>query len=367
MQGFNMGRYVPPEHEGVLSGNRLNRKNALGNRASKQRTTGELTVRFEMPFAIWCTTCPKPTIIGQGVRFNAAKRRVGNYHSTPIWAFRMRHAVCGGEIEIRTDPKNTEYVVAEGGRRRDTGAERHAGDSLVGDGEFRLETREEHDAAREGAFKRLEKTIADREASKWARDRIEGLEDVAERQWDDPYTRNQKLRAAFRVGRKQREKDAHDAETLKDKMSLDIDLLAATPEDARRAALISFGTADVEGDLNVQKALAKPLFGQSVPPVPTTPPERTSSSKAPNGRSVYSKETARLKHRHTLITEITGNTRAVHDPFLDSAQKRRTPAPKLLGVKRKRDVQEAPDHPSDGSAGASVSVGGLVTYNSDSD
>ncbi|CRK48657.1 hypothetical protein BN1723_020625, partial [Verticillium longisporum] len=96
MQGFNMGRYVPPDLEGTVSGNALHAKLPPGRSAAKP---GVQTVRFEMPFAIWCSTCPKPTIIGQGVRFNAEKRRTGAYHSTPIWTFRMRHAACGGTIE----------------------------------------------------------------------------------------------------------------------------------------------------------------------------------------------------------------------------------------------------------------------------
>ncbi|KAL9070099.1 MAG: hypothetical protein Q9157_005923, partial [Trypethelium eluteriae] len=75
MQGFNMGRYVPPEHEGTLSGNQLAGKHALGARAAKLKSAGILTVRFELPFAIWCSSCPPETLIGQGVRFNAEKKK----------------------------------------------------------------------------------------------------------------------------------------------------------------------------------------------------------------------------------------------------------------------------------------------------
>ena len=121
MQGFNMGSYVPPDKEGLTTGNALHRK----------RTT-PATVRFEMPFAVWCMNCPKPTIIGQGVRFNATKTRVGAYHSTPIWAFRFKHNICGGELEVRTDPKNTAYVVTEGGRKRDTGEGKDEEEGLEG-------------------------------------------------------------------------------------------------------------------------------------------------------------------------------------------------------------------------------------------
>src|SRR2546430_5721630 len=98
---LDMGRYVPPEYEGTTSANKLAGKHALGARARKS-SQGILTVRFEMPFAIWCTTCPQPTIIGQGVRFNAEKKKVGAYYSTPIYSFRMKHSICGGWIEIQT-------------------------------------------------------------------------------------------------------------------------------------------------------------------------------------------------------------------------------------------------------------------------
>ena len=56
-------------------------------------------------------------MIGQGVRFNAEKKQVGNYHSTKILQFSMRHH-CGSIIVIETDPKNAEYIVKEGARKK---------------------------------------------------------------------------------------------------------------------------------------------------------------------------------------------------------------------------------------------------------
>lgn len=53
----------------------------------------------------------------QGVRFNAEKKQVGQYHSTRIWSFRMRTPCCQHSVEIHTDPKNAEYVVVAGARR----------------------------------------------------------------------------------------------------------------------------------------------------------------------------------------------------------------------------------------------------------
>ena len=52
--------------------------------------------------------------IGMGVRYNAEKKKIGNYYSTPIFAFRCKCHLCDGWFTIQTDPKNTRYVVTEG-------------------------------------------------------------------------------------------------------------------------------------------------------------------------------------------------------------------------------------------------------------
>ncbi|KAG9538780.1 DUF572-domain-containing protein, partial [Aureobasidium melanogenum] len=182
MQGFNMGRYVPPELEGTMSANKVAGKHALGKRANKIKE-GILTVRFEMPYAVWCNHCPKPTIIGQGVRFNSEKKKVGNYFSTPIWSFRMKHPACGGWIEIHTDPKNTAYVVKEGGKARDTGEDR------VREGEegVPILSAEERERRRQDAFAVLEDKKQDKVQEKEQGKRIAELQEVRDQHWDDPY------------------------------------------------------------------------------------------------------------------------------------------------------------------------------------
>ncbi|KAM7224106.1 DUF572 domain containing protein [Rhypophila decipiens] len=344
MQGFNMGRYVPPDQEGVISGNALNKKHPLGARASKLASQGILTVRFEMPFAVWCSHCPAPTIIGQGVRFNAEKKRVGYYHSSPIFSFRIKHNVCGGEIEIRTDPQNTRYVVVSGGKARDTGSE-EKDDSLVKTGVFAIPTPEERADLRESAFGKLEKTIADREQLEDARQRINELQDTAHRQWEDPYAQNSRLRKAFRVGRHEREKEAVRTEDLRDRMSLGIELLPGTEEDARRAALVDFGrrideedkdlhdgdtTSDIAArSAKMDKVLARPLFDTKPCSTKESPKQRdeqlghignsslSSSSKKKHPSGLLKSEIAAARTRENLISEIVGNTRATKDPFLD--------------------------------------------------
>lgn len=350
-----MGKYVPPDAEGVVTGNQLSKKHPLGARASKLASQGILTVRFELPFAVWCDTCqPHPTIIGQGVRFNAAKKKVGNYYSTPIWSFTIKHAVCGGEIEIRTDPKMTRYVVVSGGRARDSPKDE---DSLVklgegggGSGGFEIQTEKERQEQRDAAFGKLEKTIADRERAEDAKVRIDELLDAQERQWEDPYARNQKLRKAFRVGRKEREKEAERTEDLKERMGLGIELLPGTEEDERRARLIEFGSVP-DGlpfgrDDVVQKALARPLFGGDEN---GKKEEKSGKKKKDVYKGKLKSEIAATKMREALVSEIVGNTRATKDPFLDWGSKESTLKRRgalIPGLKRKRAAgEETPDPP----------------------
>ncbi|KAI9151876.1 Protein saf4 [Paramyrothecium foliicola] len=356
MQGFNMGRYVPPDLEGTTTANKIHKKHALGARASKLSSHGVLTVRFEMPFPIWCGSCPKPTVIGQGVRFNAEKKKVGSYYTTPVWSFRFRHADCGGAIEMRTDPKNTAYVVAEGATKRDTGP----GDAgEPGEGGLAALTDEQREALRSNAFASLERTIEDRKRLEQAADRIHDLTALSARHWDDPYAQNQRLRKAFRVGRKERERDAAAAEDLKDRLGLGIDLLPATEEDAKRAALVDFAPAadddDDDDDRAGQAALAKPLFASSKPgPV------------RPAGRLKAEKRAAERKT--TFASEVMVNTRVSQDPFINGLRAAESKAPvRLPGVKRKRGATEAedPNPPGQTKAQKPSAPSGLVSYDSD--
>jgi len=361
-----MGRYVPPEHEGVISGNRLNKSHPLGQRARKP---GCLVVRFEMPFPIWCAACPQPTIIGQGVRFNAEKKKTGSYYSTPIYSFTLKHAACGGTIVIQTDPKNTEYEIVSGARRRDLGAAQGDGSIL---------TPREKEESRSTAISMLEKTISDRERLFDANLRIEELQDALGRHWDDPYEQNRRLRKAFRAGRHEREKNAAVAENLKERMSLGIELLPESEDDTRRAGLIDFGPQDDREDL---KVLARPLFSAAA--AKGKPEGKTNQKK----RGMLKSEVALKKIEQQLVSEIVSNTRAARDPFLgfgSSPSSALGPKGLLPGLKKRkraaedeaaREASEPPlqkegeqpkkEPPTKSVAGSTVAA--LVSYDSDSE
>ena len=304
-----------------------------------------------MPFAIWCTTCPAETIIGQGVRFNAEKKKVGNYYSTPIYSFRMKHTACGGWIEIRTDPKNTAYVVVEGAKKRDHG------DDKVNEGDLELRTEEEKEKLRNDAFAALEVTIEDRKEATANKARIDELIEAKERDWDDPYAANQKLRKGFRVGRKEREKSHANTEALKDRMSLGIDLLEENAIDRRRAGLVEFGEEELASQERVVRDVqAKGLFQ------PGSHPSRTSN---PRGIPKLKEELASQETRDRLRHVLGQNTRSVLDPFLSS---KNSVVRGSFGLKRKRDPEKS-SQPAGQSEKCPASTDGpslsLVDYESE--
>ncbi|KAF3060914.1 Protein saf4 [Daldinia childiae] len=371
MQGFNMGRYVPPDVEGTTTGNKLHKKRPPGF------SGGQQTVRFEMPFAIWCAHCPQPTLIAQGVRFNAAKRKVGSYHSTPIFAFLMTHTACSGAIEIRTDPEHTTYAVTSGARRRDTGSPDPLSQAILTD--------KERESLRANAFAKLEKTIADRKVLEDAKERIDELELESARHWEDPYEQNRRLRAAFRVGRKERERDVATAENLRERMSLGIELLAATDEDARRAKLVDFGpSSDTAGGEMGRKALAKPLFSTGSASGSGSGADTKDDKRKKMKSKKLKSEVAAAQMKDSLVSEIVGNTRVAQDPFLSldrsNGDSNKGP-PRIVGIKRKRrepePEPESQDHEEPRSSEkigvanteregkGTVSLTSLVEYDSD--
>jgi len=294
MQGFGNGRYVPPELEGTISGNKLHQRRAPGT----LRKDGTQTVRFEMPYAVWCHRCKPHAIIGQGVRFNAEKKKVGYYYSTPIWNFRMKHVACGGVLEIRTDPKNTAYVVTEGGKARDYGEPL----DKVREGEngVPILTAEERERRREDAFAQLEGKADEKALVRNNTKRIEELYRARERDWDDPWTANRRMRTGFRHERKLRRRDEEATEALKERLGTDIAMMPETEEDVRRAKLISFGNADVEGLSD--HASYKPFL-------------RASASSSTRPRKVAS---AKESKAEVLRRQLVGSTRAALNPFDDS-------------------------------------------------
>ncbi|KAI1834332.1 hypothetical protein DTO006G1_530 [Penicillium roqueforti] len=363
MQGFNMGRYVPPDQEGLTTGNKLAGKHALGARARHLHATGALIVRFEMPFAVWCTTCkPHPVIIGQGVRFNAEKKKVGNYYSTPIYSFRMKHTVCGGTIEIKTDPQNTAYVVTEGGRKRDTGE-----DKELQPGEIAIKPyAREMDPSEKDPFSKIEGKVEDKIRARTEATRILELQERQNRDWEDPYEKSMRLRRTFRQQRKGLEKTKAKTEALKDKMSLGIELLDETEGDRQRASMVEFGEDPAVRAARMTRL--QPMFEQRAEkPAPKTRPEEKKSRSSKR----LKKDDLVATRKASLHRELVGNTRAMIDPFLvNDADNQNAWQPSIK--KRKVATSSTPSLREDHSgtevnSSAVAPTSALVSYPSDSE
>jgi coiled-coil domain-containing protein 130 len=350
MQGFNMGRYYPPS---TCDPPTFNKSHPLGARASKINQ-GILTVRFELPFAVWCQHCKPEAIVGQGVRFNAEKKRVGKYYSTPIWSFRMKHTACGGEWEIKTDPKSTQYVCVEGCRKRDYGPE-DVGAEGGEDGELRFLTEEEKAKRRDDAFAGLEGKLEDKARQKGERERVEELYEKAE-VWRDPYDVNARLRKEMREKRKVWKKEERYKEGMQEKFSLGLDIVDETDADRQRARLIEFG-----GDGT----------GKSWKPLFEAPTAESMESTQPKIKKLKS-ELAAEKSRKDLQQTLVGNTRAAVDPFVSGevASKAR---PNLGILKRKRNIEALSEAQSQPQAPKSTAkspqplpqLAALIGYDSD--
>ena len=259
----------------------------------------------------------------------------------------MKHVACGGWIEIRTDPKNTAYVVAEGAKKRDTGEDR------VHEGEIRITTEEERARLEGDAFARLEGKAEDKQRTISDKSRIEELYSAKERDWDDPGEANRRLRNAFRVGRKEREKNETTTEALKDRLSLGMDLLEETEEDRKRAGFVEFGELGGEGA--IAKAKSRPLF------VDTRTSDKSLAKKIKTTKAVSEAE----ERRESLRKELANNTRAVLDPFLNVDK----PNVQVFGgvslIKRKRKT-EGPETVMESNEPVDITKPpALVEYDSD--
>lgn len=219
--------YYPPEwspKKGSL--NKFHGQHALRERARKI-DQGILIIRFEMPFNVWCGGCE--SMIAKGVRFNAEKKQVGNYYSTKIWSFTMKSACCKHEIVIQTDPKNCEYVIISGARKK-------IEEFDVEDAETMLLPVDEERSKLSDPFYRLEHQEEDIKKKKEAEPVLVRLQRVSDSRHSDDYALNKALRAKLRSQKKR----VAEEEAASRKMGLGIRLLPASEDDAAAAQLVKF-------------------------------------------------------------------------------------------------------------------------------
>jgi len=185
-----------------------------------------------------------------GVRYNAEKKKIGAYYSTPIFSFRCKCHLCDGWFEIQTDPKvshsgvrwlvslnrilpyhqNTRYVVTSGARQKDEdwNPEENGGFAVHGRSSYQrlgisLTSQPETDkeSATVDPLVALEKTTdAKNYMENVQRPRIEYLQDASEHYNADPYSLSLKARKRFREEKKVEQKKRKSDDLLKGRYGL---------------------------------------------------------------------------------------------------------------------------------------------------
>ncbi|KYN13596.1 PREDICTED: coiled-coil domain-containing protein 130 homolog [Trachymyrmex cornetzi] len=238
-KGTNL--YYPPDYDPRAGGlNKFLGTHALRERARKLHM-GILIIRFEMPYNIWCNGCGNH--IGMGVRYNAEKKKVGMYYSTPLYQFRMKCHLCDNHFEIKTDPANLDYIIVSGARRQENRWDPKQNEQVV------PETKEVSCRLYDDAMYKLEHGIEDKKVAKSRNSVLESAIALNENIWKDDYSSNCAMRALFRDRKKELQKKQADDHALLKKTGLEINLVNEHEDDIKLAKLLTYkkGTRKQEG------------------------------------------------------------------------------------------------------------------------
>jgi coiled-coil domain-containing protein 130 len=251
-----------------------------------------------------------------GVRYNAEKKKIGAYFSTPIYSFRCKCHLCDGWFEIQTDPKNTRYVVTSGARQKDEdwNPEENGGYAVHGALYFyRYDwpnlTIFHLDTDKEGAvidpLAALEKTTESKHhMENVQKPRVESLQMVSEHYNSDPYSLSLKARKKFREEKKIDTKKRQADDSLKGRYALPAEL-SLVEDDAKAIgdAKLQWQQAQEERQLRESKRRKLVETSISVPAFPS----RTSGSSS---KSTTAGSSSALNSLRTRILQNTAKTSA---------------------------------------------------------
>jgi coiled-coil domain-containing protein 130 len=274
-------------------------KHALGDRARKI-DQGILITRFELPFNIWCGTCNNH--IGMGVRYNAEKKKIGSYYSTPIFSFRCKCHLCDGWFEIHTDPKNTRYIVATGARKKDEDWD------PAENGGFAIHD-SEGNAGPIDPLAALEKTTdAQNHLTKVSVPRLESLQTMSEHYNSDPYALSLKVRKRFREEKKVEKQKKTVDDQIKGRYGLP-ETLSLLEDDDKTTEEAKQGWARGRQELQLQESSKRRKLSAGITTIPS------SNSSLKSGMPSLSNPISSLRAR------ILENTAQQSNPFGSSRHK----------------------------------------------
>jgi len=269
-------KYYPPDFDPQKhkSLDAYHGSHPLRERAKKIKE-GILVIRFEMPYNMWCGGCK--IHIAQSVRYNAEKSKVGMYYTTPIYQFRMKCHLCPNYIVIKTDPAAHDYVIVEGGRRKEQRWDPKENEQIV------PEDKATQKKLFADAMYKLEHGGEDAAKLKQAKPAIAHIQVINERAKDD-YLINKLARQQFRE-----EKSALLALEERDKALLEksslagfVQLVDEHADDQRLAQLLKFSTVKSfdEKQIETRKEIeSRPMFASTVSAEPSVSSSPVSKSQ----------------------------------------------------------------------------------------
>lgn len=168
-----------------------------------------------------------------GVRYNAEKKKIGNYYSTPVYQFRMKCHLCDNYFDIKTDPGNLDYEIVSGARRQENRWDPTQNEQVV------PETKETQRRMFDDAMFKLEHGSKDQKAADDSKPVLSKLFQRNDDVWRDNFEANSKLRAEFRKTKKEiKASEEADSKVLTRASLTGIKLLPETDEDRQLASLL---------------------------------------------------------------------------------------------------------------------------------
>ncbi|RXN35013.1 coiled-coil domain-containing protein 130 [Labeo rohita] len=226
-----VNKYYPPDFDPAKHGsiNGYWKTHPLRERARKL-SQGILIIRFEMPYNIWCDGW---------VRYNAEKKKVGNYYTTPI--YRMKCHLCVNYIEMQTDPATCDYVIVSGAQRKEERWDMAENEQIL-----TTEHSEKEKLETDPMYK-LDHGGKDKEKLRAA---IPSLNELQEHQsgWKDDFQLNSALRRKFRTEKKVIAEEEEKDNAVRMRTGLSIPLLPEKEEDKKLASLLTFQSLDSYDD-----------------------------------------------------------------------------------------------------------------------
>lgn len=174
----------------------------------------------------------------------------------------MKCPSCSGWIEIQTDPKNAEYVVVSGARRKTEGVE-----DLADVGIKRPKTKEEAEKLIYNPFFRIEHEFKDTSIAAAAKPQIEQMITNNEHVYKDDFKSSLTARKRLKLEKTQIEEEKKKMHDLKTR--LDVHDLKMLPEDERdvvKAGDVKFEKEELRSDRVLRHATrlkSSSIFGGS--------------------------------------------------------------------------------------------------------